>query len=506
MSPRSEKQGPEKQGPGKQGGEAPQLQPRAETLSAKIVKLPKRQKDEREFLPAALEIIDTPPSPVGRAIGLGIIAMAVVALIWAYVGEIDIIATAPGRIIAQGRTKVVQPLETGIVAAIRIADGDHVKAGDVLIELDATEVTADRDRFARDLLQARLNLARLLGSANQFTQPGDPQPALVDPPREASASNLALSQAAMLAQQAQQAAKLADIDQQIAAKQAEASQAQATIEKLQASLPMVEGQEQIRRELKDREFGNKLAWYQANQQLIEQTHELSVEAQAKQAAFAAAQALKQQRSATVAEYQVNTLQDLDKVKAQISELQAELAKAEVRVRQSTLIAPIDGTVQQLAVHTIGGVVTPAEPLLSVVPDQPNLIVEAMVQNKDVGFVHAGQTARVKVDTFNFTRYGLLDGTVLDVTRDAISQNDGAKKSSKQETSSGNDGMSDDATNAPAYVAHIALKSDTITTESGPSKLGAGMQVSAEIQTGKRRVIDYLLSPLVRHVDESMRER
>jgi len=496
MSPRSEKQ----------GGEAPQPQPRAETLSAKVVKLPKRQRDEREFLPAALEIIDTPPSPVGRAIGLGIIAMAVTALIWAYVGEIDIIATAPGRIIAQGRTKVVQPLETGIVAAIRIADGDHVKAGDVLIELDATEVTADRDRFARDLLQARLNLARLLGSANQFTQPGDPQPALVDPPREASAADLALSQAAMLAQQAQQAAKLADIDQQIAAKQAEASQAQATIEKLQASLPMVEGQEQIRRELKEREFGNKLAWYQANQQLIEQTHELSVEAQAKQAAFAAAQALKQQRSATVAEYQVNTLQDLDKVKAQISELQAELAKAEVRVRQSTLIAPIDGTVQQLAVHTIGGVVTPAEPLLSVVPDQPNLIVEAMVQNKDVGFVHAGQTARVKIDTFNFTRYGLLDGTVLDVTRDAISQNDGAKKTSKQETSSDNDGMSDDATNAPAYVAHIALNSDTITTESGPSKLGAGMQVSVEIQTGKRRVIDYLLSPLVRHVDESMRER
>jgi hemolysin D len=483
----------------------------------KVVKLPRRHRAEREFLPAALEIIDTPPSPVGRAVGLGIIAMAVFALIWACIGQIDIIATAPGRVIAQGRTKVVQPVETGMVAAIHVADGDHVKAGDVLIELDATQAGADRDRFTRDLLQARLDLARLQGLANEITrsettQPeitkptaGD-QPELIDPPKEASAGDLALAKAAMLAQVAQQNAKLADLDQQIASKQAEAAQAQATIDKLQASLPMVAGQEEIRRDLKDREFGNKLAWYQANQQLIEQTHEVSVEGQGKEAALAATQALKQQRAATIAEYDVNTLQDLDKVKAQASELEAELTKAQEHVRQSTLKAPIDGVVQQLAVHTIGGVVTPAEALLSVVPDQANLFVEAMVQNRDVGFIHAGQAVRVKIDTFNFTRYGLIDGTVTDVTRDAVTRNDGEKKDAKSNTSTDDDGMGADATNAPVYIAHIALKSDTINTESGPTKLGPGMQVQAEIQTGRRRVIEFLMSPFVRHVDESMRER
>jgi hemolysin D len=474
---------------------------------AKIIKLPSRQRVEREFLPAALEIIDTPASPVGRAVGLGIIVMAVIALLWACIGQIDIIATAPGRVVAQGRTKVVQPVETGMVAAIHVADGDHVKAGDVLIDLDATQATADRDRYARDLLQARLDLARLLALATAITQPnGSNSPALIDPPQEARPADLALAQAAMLAQVAQQNAKLADLDQQVAAKQAEAAQAQATIDKLQASLPMVQGQEQIRRQLKDSEFGNKLAWYQANQQVIEQTHELSVEAEVKQAAVAATQALGQQRSATIAEYQVNTLQDLDKVQNQVSELQAELTKAQERVRQASLKAPIDGTVQQLAIHTIGGVVTPAQALLSVVPDQGKLLVEAMVQNRDVGFIHAGQVARVKVDTFNFTRYGLIDGKVIDIARDAVLQGDNAKKPAKTDAGGDDDGMGDAASQTPAYVAHIALDTDRMVTEDGPTKLGPGMQVSVEIQTGRRRVIDYLLSPLISHASESFRER
>src|SRR5262249_30416641 len=205
----------------------------------------------------------------------------------------------------------------------------------------------------------------------------------------------------------------------------------------------------------------------------------SIESEVKQAALAAVQALEQQRAATTAESQVDTLQELDRVKAQVSELRAELTKSRQRAIQSTLKAPIDGTVQQLAIHTIGGVVTPAEPLLSIVPDHGNFVVEAMVENKDVGFVHAGQTARVKIETFNFTRYGLIDGTVLDVTRDAIQPSDTGKRNSKPKSGGDSDGMGDEAGNSAVYIAHIALKTDTIVTEAGPTKLGAGMQVSAE---------------------------
>lgn len=475
--------------------------------AAAIVRLPKRTNLERAFLPAALEIIDTPPSPVGRAVGLVIIAMTVAAVIWSCLGQIDIISSATGRIVAQGKTKIIQPLETGQVAAIRVSDGTHVKAGDVLIELNATEAEADRDRFMRDLLQARLNQARQQGLAQEILHPTTTgRPGLVDPPTEASPTDLALAEAAMLAQLAQQNAKVADLDQQIAAKEAEAAQAQATLDKVQASLPMVAAQEEIRRALKDREFGNKLAWYQANQQLIEQTHGLPIEARGKEAALATANGLKQERLALAAEFQVGIFEDLDKTNAQVSALQAELAKAQQRVAETTLKAPIDGTVQQLAIHTIGGVVTPAEPLLSIVPDEAGLVVEAMVQNRDVGFVHAGQTARIKVDAFDFTRYGLIDGTVLDVTRDAMSQDGTSRKEQRPGADSGSDGLGASAPDAPVYMAHIALKTDKIGTESGLAQLGPGMQVSAEIQTGRRRVIDYLLSPIVRHLDEGMRER
>src|SRR5262245_59195030 len=200
-------------------------QPAPEKTSAKLLRLPRRTRDEREFLPAALEIVDTPPSPVGRAIGFTIILVAILAIAWACIGKVDIVATAAGRIVPQGKTKVVQPADTGIVTAIHVSDGDHVKAGDVLIELNSIQALADRDRFARDLLQANLTMARLRGLAAVL--PGTPNvgraPDLVDPPKNAAPGDLALALAAMRAQAANETAKLADLDQQIEAKQAEAA-------------------------------------------------------------------------------------------------------------------------------------------------------------------------------------------------------------------------------------------------------------------------------------------
>ena len=469
-----------------------------EKPSAKLLRLPRRTRDEREFLPAALEIVDTPPSPVGRAIGFTIIMVAVIAIAWACLGKVDIIATAAGRIVPQGKTKIVQPADTGIVTAIHVADGDHVKAGDVLIELNATQPLADRDRFARDLLQARLNLARLRGLAAAME---GRQPTLIDLPQNATPEDLALTESAMRAQVANERAKLADLDQQIAAKVAEAAEAEAAAEKLQASLPMLAAQEKLLRQLRDQKIGSKIDWYQANQALIEQQHEIVVLAHRKDAAEAAQSALRQQRGALAAEYQMSVLSELDKVRAQVSELQAELDKAAQRLSQGVLRAPIDGTVQQLAVHTIGGVVTPAEPLLALVPNDATLVVEAAVQNRDVGFIRAGQPVRVKLEAFNFTLYGLLEGTVLDITRDTVSHPADDKAGKSREDGAGANGEA-----GPVYLARIALSQDWMMTENGKVPLSPGMAVTAEIQTGERRLISYLLSPLSRHVSESMHER
>jgi hemolysin D len=484
----------------------PARQPAAEKSASKLLALPRRTRDEREFLPAALEIVDTPPSPVGRAIGLTIILVAIIAIVWSIFGKVDIVATASGRIVPAGKTKIVQPADTGIVTGIHVADGDQVKAGDILIELNSNQVSADRDRFVRDLLQANLNLARLRGLA--ATLPGTAgegqEPNLVDPPQDASKEDLALTLAAMRAQAANENAKLADLDQQIEAKRAEAAEAAANATKLQASLPMLADQEQLLRTMRDQKIGSKLDWYQVNQQLIEQKHEIGVLAHRREAAEAAQRALREQRAAEATQFQMAILSELDKVRAQASELNAELAKSQQRVSQNVLLAPIDGTVQQLAIHTIGGVVTPAESLLAIVPHDDSLVVEAAVQNRDVGFISEGQTVRVKVEAFNFTLYGLIEGKVLSVTRDAVAQSNDSKN--KNNSQNEGDPAATEGQSGPVYMARIALDQDWMMTENGRVALTPGMAVTAEIQTGERRLISYLLSPLVRHVSESMRER
>jgi hemolysin D len=315
---------------------------------------------------------------------------------------------------------------------------------------------------------------------------------------------LALTLAAMRAQAANENAKLADLDQQIEAKRAEAAEAAANATKLQASLPMLADQEQLLRTMRDQKIGSKLDWYQVNQQLIEQKHEIGVLAHRREAAEAAQRALREQRAAEATQFQMAILSELDKVRAQASELNAELAKSQQRVSQNVLLAPIDGTVQQLAIHTIGGVVTPAESLLAIVPHDDSLVVEAAVQNRDVGFISEGQTVRVKVEAFNFTLYGLIEGKVLSVTRDAVAQSNDSK--TKNNSQNEGDPAATEGQSGPVYMARIALDQDWMMTENGRVALTPGMAVTAEIQTGERRLISYLLSPLVRHVSESMRER
>lgn len=459
-------------------------------------------RDANEFLPAALEIVETPASPAGRLIGAAIIGAALIALLWACLGKVDIIASANGRVVPVGKSKIVQPLDTGVVTQILVADGDHVRAGDVLVELDRTEVEADRDRFRRDLLRARLDLARTQGLANALTTGAAPE--LIDPPADAPAASLAVARLAMLAEASESRAKLDGIEQQIAQKEAEAAEVSATVDKLQATLPMVQGEADIRTKLKEMEFGNKLAWLEAEEKLIDQQHQLPILAQHRAQSVAAKLALRQQHGETLATYQKTVLDELTKARDQVSVNQAEFTKAEQKLSARTLSAPIDGTVQQLAIHTIGGVVTPAQALLVLVPDHGGIVVEATVENKDVGFVQLGQATKVKVETFNFTRYGLLDGTVTNLNHDVVDDSN-----AKPDVKHGNDKAGDRDADHPheaGYVARIALDRDWMETENGRIQLGPGMAVNVEIHTGRRSIISYLLSPLATKIQESLHER
>ena len=465
--------------------------------------LPRRSRAELEFLPAALEVVDTPASPGARYTAATLIAFFAIALGWSIVGRVDIIATAPGSVIPAGKTKIVQPLEAGVVKSILVQDGDHVRAGQVLVELDVIAAAAERDRFAGDLLQTRLDVAGLLALREDLVAGAGL--AGFSPPAGASAADIRNELASITARRDEQLGKIAGLTQQIASKQSALAENEANVGKLEAALPILQQKRDLHRALLNVQFSNRLAWLDAEQAYSDQAHELIVQQQHASSIVADQAALMRQLEQTRAAYAHDVLKDLGEAEQKQGELEQQYAGAAHKAEQLVLTAPIDGTVQGLTVHTVGGVVTPAAQLMQVVPEGGPLLVEAMVGSRDVGFVHAGQAVAVKVETFQFTQYGLLSGHVVDVSRDATVED--RKKPDKN----GKDGLEVQDGDAPEndpshYVAHVALDKTSMIVDGREERLGPGMAVTAEIKTGNRSVISYLLSPLNRHAHESGRER
>jgi hemolysin D len=456
-----------------------------------------RPAHEYEFLPAALEIVETPPSPAGRAAMLLMMAFIAIALVWACLGHLDIIATAEGRIIPTGKVKTIQPFETGVVKAIAVHDGQHVAAGDLLVEMDPTIDKAELGHVASEMMGARIEAARLSAlenGADDLVAPEGADPADVDTARRL-----------MHAQAAEQQAKLDSLARQVEQKQAEADGAKASIAKVQAALPMVEKRRDIRKYLSDNEYGSKLTYLESQQDVTDQQSELKVQQHKLEEATAAIAGLKQQIEQTAAEFHRANLDKLSEDEAKIASLGQDVAKDTERTNLQRLTSPVDGTVQQLAVHTVGGVVTPAQQLMIVVPDDATLEVEASLPNRDVGFVHPDQPAEIKVEAFTFTRYGLLHGKVLDLSRDVANLDDRPAQTGQAKPSQ-QDSEEQRQLRQPGYIVHVTLDQTSIDTETGPQALGPGMSVTVEILTGRRRVIDYLLSPLKRYRHEGLRER
>lgn len=465
------------------------------------------RRSELAFLPAALEIVETPPSPTARVCVAVFGLMLTAIVVWSYFGRVDIITTAPGRVMASGLTKVVQPLETGVVRAIEIADGDKVKAGQVLILLDPTSNEAERDRAAHDLMLAELDESRLHA---QFA--GDL--AAFRAPANADAGSIRTARGLMEAQAAGQVAKLADLDHQVAEKRAELEENQAEITRIDATAPMLQAHLGIRKDSLKYGSGNLIDYYDAMRDVVDQQQQRIIEQKKLTELGETVASLLRQRETQESAYRSDVLSDLEKAESQAAEKQQDLVKAAQLAQLQTIRAPVAGTVQQLAVHTVGGIVTPAQPLLSIVPDGAKLEIDAMIPNREVGFVQPGQSAEVKVEALEFTHYGLLHGKVVSLSLDAIAQdplhqgpgstgNSPVSSSAPQNGTASSDVPPD---GDPNYMARIAVSENGLQTEHGFVALEPGMTVVAEIKTGRRRVIDYLLSPLQQYRHDTFRER
>lgn len=505
---------------------------------------------EAQFLPAVLALQETPISPAPRAAMWMLIAFAAVALLWASFGRIDVVATAQGRIVPSGRTKTLQPFETAVVTAIHVSDGQSVRVGEILIEFDATVARADESRIRNDLGAVRLQVARgqaLLAVLARLSHPvtvnAEPYvswqpirpgckaairreqhagtthisahaaPEASFPERQhglfsdggdncgitavdaaggeelarpAGVNDAVFAEARRLlaGQIAEYVAKLKRIEAEIARREAELRSIQELVGKLERTAPIARQLADDFKRLADRKAVASHVALEHEQVRIEQEADLASQRSRLNEIRAALRAIRGQRAELIAEASRITLDTITEGERQAAALEQELIKAETRTRLMRLTSPVEGTVQQLAVHTVGGVVTPAQPLMIIVPRDNSLEIEAQIDNKDIGFVRPNQPAEVKIETFPYTRYGTIPATVTSVSRDAMN----------------------DEQRGLVYSTRVRMAKPTINVDGAEVRLAPGMATSVEIKTGKRRVIEYFLSPLIQYARESFRER
>jgi hemolysin D len=449
-----------------------------------------RSKDELAFLPAALEIQETPPLPLARYIGWTIMAFFVIGAAWASVGEVDIVAVAHGKVVPSGRVKVIQPLESGVVKRILVDEGQRVGAGDVLIELDNTASGADTARLEAQKRALELDRARItalltaLSDTEQSEQPSRMIDLIAGGIEGADAMQLRRQGERAAQQLAEVRARLASISERISQRTAERSAIGDRIEQLERTLPLVTERAEALKNLLESNLGSRVQWMEAEEARITQAKQLDIERRNRDAIDAAIRALHQERAANANQMTANFTADLSETEVRLASLSEEIVKARQRTDFRRLRAPVNGVVKQLAIHTVGGVVTPAQRLMEIVPEGTPLEVEAFFRNRDIGFVETGQQTEIKVEAFPFTRYGTINGHIETLSEDAVQDE--------------NVGL--------VYTAQISLDKLTLEVEGKTVRLSPGMAVTVEAKTGKRRLIEFLLSPLLRFSQESARER
>ncbi len=444
---------------------------------------PPRTSDEREFLPAALSLQETPTHPWPHVVMRLIIVFMVIAFIWTIFGRIDIVATAEGKIVPVDRVKLIQPVDTAVIRAIHVGEGQRVREGELLVELDPTEFIANANRLEQELAAAEFEVAR--AEALLFAlDNSDELPPLENFLTNPSSARFEQEMSILAGQFAEYLTQKQQLLASIAARVAQRTTVTKSIGKLDALLPIAIERAANYQRLVESSYVARHASLEMRQELITIEQDIEVQHARLDEIESELKEAQSQQAASEAKWRKSWLDQRVQAGNSVAAIEQELIKANQRIALTKLRAPVAGTVQQLAVHTIGGVATEAQPLMVIVPSSGFIEVEAFLQNKDIGFVYPGQSAEVKVQAFPFTKYGKIGGEVMSVSEDAIEK----------------DGV------GLVYAVRVLLEKSHVLVGDKNIALSPGMAVSTEISTGMRRVIEYFLSPLLRYQDESLTER
>jgi hemolysin D len=437
-----------------------------------------------DFAPDLLAIQEQPPARLPRTVGYVTGGLFAALLAWATFGHLDIVAAADGRLVPRNYSRVLQPAEAGVLREVLVRDGDVVKAGQVLLRMDATTASADLGTLEADAALKALSLRRIDAELQG-------KPFLLesrDPP-DVAAQVLAQYHArrqTYLDALAQEQANLQRAQNELAS-------ARQQLAKLQATVPMYVQSAQSYERLVKEGFVSELGANDKVRERIEKEQELKAQ-EASVAALAAAVEQSRNKLAQIkSSYESQLQNERVDMQAQQQRTAGELRKQVYKSGLLELRAPEDGTVKDLAAYTPGTVVQPGAVLLNVVPLSEPLYAEVAIRNEDVGFVATGQRTRVKLQAYPFQKYGLLEGTVAVVSADS-SANDPQKATAQGQS-------------PQSYKALVKLASQEFHAGTGETlKLSPGMVVQAEIHQGNRTVLEYLLSPVQKIADEAARER
>jgi len=410
-------------------------------------------KQEAEFLPAGLSLQETPGSSTLRWTGRILMALVVFTLLWSIFGRIDIVVNATGKIIPSTRTKTIGSVDVASVRTLYVTEGQEVRAGDVLIELDSSSSDAEHDKAADAVAQAKLQVARstaMIAAVERLQAPQlDAVPDVSNAEWEAAKRHL---------------------DGQYHDFYAKLTRLNGEVFRYSQALPMAAQRADDFKALLPDHTVSQHAWLEKEQARVDLAGQL--------------QDAKNQRTALIAQTRKEAFDALTEGNKIMVAGEQDQRRAGEHSKLLKLTSPVDGTVQQLTVHTVGGVVPAAQPLMQIVPLENVVEVEAFLENKDVGFVQVDQNAEVKIDAFDYTKYGTINAKVKHVSQDAIQ----------------------DDKKGLIYATKITLDKNSIFVDGKTLPLSAGMSVNVEIKTGTRRVIEYVLSPLVQHQREALHER
>jgi HlyD family secretion protein len=441
-----------------------------------------------DFSPAILRLQRQPPSPLPRAILYLLLGLLCGLLLWSFVGKLDIIAVAPGRLVPSSYVKVVQPADAGIIKEILVREGDLVRKDEVLVRMDASLSQADSKQVQTQLQTAALQLRRIDAELSGR----EPAPAEED---DAELFKQMLAQ--------YRARRQAHLDA-VATERAVQSKAEQDVRsareqeaKLRRMLPIYEDQARSWKQLVDEGFAGRLQAEERKRQLIDAEQELKAQVHAGEGLRAAIEQSRQRLAALQSNYQQELYAQRVETEAQFQRLQQEWEKQLHRNELLELRAPQDGVIKDLATHTEGAVLQPGTVLMTIVPADEPLRAEVWVDNRDRGFVREGQQVRVKVAPFPFQKYGMIEGVVKTVSADATE--------APQRNQPG-DGANPSTGGAFQFRSIVELKAQHLESDGSRLKLMPGMQVDAEISLGQRTVIEYLLSPVRKAFHEAGRER